>query len=280
MGQNDAPQGGRPPKPWGQSLIRAFGSNVRRHRKYRRLTQTDLAYLAHLHPAAVSEIERCSGNPTLRTVHALALALQCDPQALVNRQLYRSTTFAKQVMAVTGETVSWCVARHPEFGDLKRARQHTLEQAVSALLVVGHWFDGQVLGGPATRAAIVDSVAGWDTAGLVRPNTFAAELEHFRNRYVGPAGAVMTLAFEALNIRSRSDRKCARDVLLDVESDAAARAQATLIIVKHLREGLFRAGWLETGLDEQIDDLQHATTALQRGVEIDERARRLKEDGA
>ncbi|MDE2774272.1 MAG: helix-turn-helix transcriptional regulator [Gemmatimonadota bacterium] len=280
MGRSNASPGGRPPRPWGQSLIRAFGQNVRRHRQYRRLKQTDLAYLAHLHPDSVSEVERCTGNPTLHTVHALALALECDPTALLNRQLYRSETIAKQVLAATGDTIGWCVARHPDFSRLTHVRQQMLEQGVAGLLVVGHWFDGQVLGGRPTRTAVLNAVTRWDAAGLVRPGTFASELEHFRNRYVGVGGAATTAAFDVLGIRNPGDRKIVRAVLLDGEEAAKKRALAALVIVGHLRLGVFGPNWLTTALEDQIEDLQRANTALQRTVEIDEKARRLKGDGA
>ena len=90
----------RPPQPDTDSLIRAFGENVVRHRKRHRMTQADLAYLSYLHPMAISEIERCVTNPTLKTVHAIAQALDVDPMVLLNRRLFKSKTIAKQIAAV------------------------------------------------------------------------------------------------------------------------------------------------------------------------------------
>ena len=90
----------RPPQTAADSLIRAFGENVVRHRKRRRMTQADLAYLSYLHPAAISEIERCTTNPTLKTIHAIALALDVEPMVLLNRRLFKSKTIAKQIAAI------------------------------------------------------------------------------------------------------------------------------------------------------------------------------------
>ena len=90
----------RPPQPDADSLIRAFGENVVRHRKRRRMTQADLAYLSYLHPTAISEIERCATNPTLKTVHAIAQALDVEPMVLLNRRLFKSKTIDKQIASV------------------------------------------------------------------------------------------------------------------------------------------------------------------------------------
>ena len=90
----------RPPQTAADSLIRAFGENVVRHRKRRRMTQADLAYLSYLHPAAISEIERCTTNPTMKTIHAIALALDVEPMVLLNRRLFKSKTIAKQIASV------------------------------------------------------------------------------------------------------------------------------------------------------------------------------------
>ena len=90
----------RPPQTAADSLIRAFGENVVRHRKRRRMTQADLAYLSYLHPAAISEIERCTTNPTLKTIHAISLALDVEPMVLLNRRLFKGKTIAKQIAAI------------------------------------------------------------------------------------------------------------------------------------------------------------------------------------
>ena len=90
----------RQPQTAADSLIRAFGENVVRHRKRCRMTQADLAYLSYLHPAAISEIERCTTNPTLKTIHAIALALDVEPMVLLNRHLFKSKTIDRQIASV------------------------------------------------------------------------------------------------------------------------------------------------------------------------------------
>ena len=100
----------RPPQIAADSLIRAFGENVVRHRKRCRMTQADLAHMSHLHPSAISEIERCATNPTMKTIHAIALALGVEPMVLLNRHLFKSKTITKQIASVEDQ----CEQSDPE----------------------------------------------------------------------------------------------------------------------------------------------------------------------
>ena len=65
-----------------------------------RMTQADLAYMSRLNPSAISQIERFATNPTMKTIHAIALALGVDPMVLLNRHLFKSKTIAKQIASV------------------------------------------------------------------------------------------------------------------------------------------------------------------------------------
>ena len=67
----------------GSNLVQAFGANVRFHRTRQELSQVDLAWLAHVRSATISEIELAKSNPRVSMVESLALALQIDPTFLV-----------------------------------------------------------------------------------------------------------------------------------------------------------------------------------------------------
>lgn len=56
-------------------VILTFGRRLRQLRTSRKLSQEDLANLAEVPISQVGRIERGDGNPTLRTMHALAKAL-------------------------------------------------------------------------------------------------------------------------------------------------------------------------------------------------------------
>jgi len=64
-------------------LARLFGSNVRRRRKERGLTQEALADAVKLAPTYVGQLERGQRNPTLDVVERLARVLKVDPLELL-----------------------------------------------------------------------------------------------------------------------------------------------------------------------------------------------------
>jgi transcriptional regulator with XRE-family HTH domain len=63
-------------------VLRYVGSNVRRWRTRRGLTQAGLAEAADLDLRFVQRIERAAGVPSLRTLLAIADALEVGPAAL------------------------------------------------------------------------------------------------------------------------------------------------------------------------------------------------------
>ena len=69
----------------GQSLVQAFGANLRFHRIRQNLSQAQLAQMAYLRMGTISEIELAKSNPRVSTVESLALALQIDPMFLARR---------------------------------------------------------------------------------------------------------------------------------------------------------------------------------------------------
>ncbi len=61
----------------------ALGLNVRRQRHELGLTQEDLAFLVETSPNYLSRLEGGRSNCTFRTLSRLAVALKCDPLALL-----------------------------------------------------------------------------------------------------------------------------------------------------------------------------------------------------
>lgn len=64
------------------SMEKTFGSNVRRWRKLRGLSQETLAERAQLHPTYVSGVESGNRNPTIKVVGRIADALDVEPGEL------------------------------------------------------------------------------------------------------------------------------------------------------------------------------------------------------
>ena len=64
-----------------------FGSNVRRIRRAKNMSQETLAELADVHRTYVSGIERGNGrNPTIRAVAKIAKALEVKPWELLDEK--------------------------------------------------------------------------------------------------------------------------------------------------------------------------------------------------
>lgn len=61
-----------------------FAANLVGLRRARGVSQEDLAWDAGLHRTAISLLERAKRDPTLRTIEALAEALEVDPVVLLD----------------------------------------------------------------------------------------------------------------------------------------------------------------------------------------------------
>lgn len=66
-----------------RAFLRHLGSGIAARRRARHLTQEKLAEALDTSPAWVSQLERGIGNPSLETLHRLALALGTTPGVLV-----------------------------------------------------------------------------------------------------------------------------------------------------------------------------------------------------
>lgn len=65
------------------SLSEILGSNVKRLRARRRLSQRDLADLVAMDRADVSRLESGRANPTVDRLESLAVALNVEPPSLL-----------------------------------------------------------------------------------------------------------------------------------------------------------------------------------------------------
>ena len=62
-----------------KKLVGTLAANVKRLRRAKGWTQSDLATEANVRQALISEIEKGVANPTMRTIAKLAHALDVDP---------------------------------------------------------------------------------------------------------------------------------------------------------------------------------------------------------
>ena len=82
------------------SLIQAFARNMKRRRRHLGLSQAELAFMSHLHPAQISNMERCVTNPTLESINAVALALSVEPMFLLDRGVYKVGSISKEIKKI------------------------------------------------------------------------------------------------------------------------------------------------------------------------------------
>jgi transcriptional regulator with XRE-family HTH domain len=64
-------------------LVQLLGSNVRKARKAKGMSQEELALEADMKRSYVSDLERGTRNPTVRALGRLALALDLEPGDLL-----------------------------------------------------------------------------------------------------------------------------------------------------------------------------------------------------
>ena len=66
------------------TIYQKLGDNIQKIRKSKGLTQEKLAELAKIDPKSIIEIENGKRNPSLKTIHKIALALKVKPQELLD----------------------------------------------------------------------------------------------------------------------------------------------------------------------------------------------------
>ncbi len=81
----------------GETMNRIVGENVRRRRKRLKMTQAELAYLAQINTGFISEIENGKANPSVKTLDALAIALNTEPLMLLNQHFWKKKTLERKL---------------------------------------------------------------------------------------------------------------------------------------------------------------------------------------
>jgi len=76
-------------------LAQTFGRNVRDTRRAKGLTLEQFAHDLEMSYSYVGQLERGQRNPSLGTVERVALALSCDPLALLSASQTAPTTHTK-----------------------------------------------------------------------------------------------------------------------------------------------------------------------------------------
>ncbi len=96
--KKDSPESPKaaPPTPGG-AMNRIVGENVRRRRRRLDMTQSQLAYLAQINVGFISDIENGRANPSVKTLDALATALNTEPLMLLNQHFWKKKTLERKL---------------------------------------------------------------------------------------------------------------------------------------------------------------------------------------
>lgn len=66
------------------TIYKKVGENIKKYRKMLGITQEQLAEVSRLDPKSIIAMESGDRNPTLKTLHRIALALKVKPNDLLN----------------------------------------------------------------------------------------------------------------------------------------------------------------------------------------------------
>jgi XRE family transcriptional regulator, regulator of sulfur utilization len=80
----------------GQSL-QIIGNRIRKYRKFKKLSQEQLAEMAGTHYSYIGKIERGEHNPTIQTLEKISEALEIDLAALFPANDFKDTEITDEV---------------------------------------------------------------------------------------------------------------------------------------------------------------------------------------
>lgn len=132
-------------------------------------------------------------------------------------------------------------------------------------------FEGEVLNSAASVNTIKQAVQRWNQAGLLSPQTFAAAVGYFRERYY--ADGTFTYRFYHLHLERSGNPQIVRNVLSGQDSAPDSVISALLIIVYRYRNNLFHGEKWTYQLQEQEHNFSRANEVLMRAVELNRQAR-------
>lgn len=111
-----------------------------------------------------------------------------------------------------------------------------------------------------------DATKRWASDGLLTRECFEREINYFRDRYF--TGGKQKPRFKRLHLRRNDSPELVNKVLkkMDVNSDEVAAA--TLIIVYRIRNNLFHGVKWSSKLRGQLNNFEHANSALMKAIKL------------
>ena len=134
-------------------------------------------------------------------------------------------------------------------------------------------FEGEALNTAASVNMIEQAVQRWSGAGVLSPQTFAAEVGYFKERYY--SNGAFTYRFDHLHLERSGNPQVVRNFLSGQDAAPASAASTLLIIVFRYRNNLFHGEKWAYQLQEQEQNFSHANDVLMRAIELNRQAFRI-----
>lgn len=161
--------------------------------------------------------------------------------------------------------IDWLEANAPGFRDLSEDER----RAVTDFQFLWSLFEAKALNEQGSAEAIIAAARRWGEDGLLNDDVFEPQAAYFRNRYF--ADGVLTHHFRHLRLRGNDSIDLVKDVLQKTDAEPDRIAAAVLIIVYRFRNNLFHGIKWSYELRGQLENFNHANTALMKSIELHER---------
>lgn len=155
----------------------------------------------------------------------------------------------------------WLEQRVPAFAQIGEGER----MAILHFALLWSLFEAQVLDKDGNVPRIAAACNKWAERGLLKADTFGAELAYFRNRYF--ANGDVTYHFHHLNLTQAQEQQVL-GVLRGTTADPVQIAVGVLTIVYRFRNNLFHGEKWGYQLQEQLSNFSHANAALMRAMEL------------
>jgi hypothetical protein len=155
----------------------------------------------------------------------------------------------------------WLEHRVPAFAQIGESER----MAILHFALLWSLFEAQVLDKDGSVPRIAATCNKWNERGLLKADTFGAELAYFRNRYI--ANGNVNYRFHYLNLTEKQDEQVRR-VLAGATDNVVELALGVLTIVYRFRNNLFHGEKWEYQLQEQLDNFSHANAALMKATDV------------
>ena len=161
---------------------------------------------------------------------------------------------------------TWLEKHAPGYQDL----QCDERLAILHFSLLWSLFEAEVLTLNGGVDSIAEAVNQWERKGLLTKEIFEQQIKYFPRRYY--VNGKFTYEFNQLYLERSGSPELVKEVLRNEDANTERAATAILIIIFRIRNNLFHGEKWSYGLRGQLDNFNHANTALMKAVKLHEEA--------